>query len=130
MSKLTPEQFRMWMENVGSEINEFDELLIYILAWRTMTCVKVGAVKTEQGEPIYRPRVEEARLKSGKRIAEKLGQDPDFIGTIIHCIMSESFKQQAIHLQDGGAFTMSSDALRRLLVPKLEYLAERLRISE
>ncbi|MDT9587619.1 MAG: bifunctional chorismate mutase/prephenate dehydrogenase [Candidatus Arsenophonus melophagi] len=76
------------------QIDKIDKALLALLAQRKQLVTSVGAVKNQQGLPIYMPDREASMLEKRRKEAEKIGIAPDLIEDILRRIMRESYQHE------------------------------------
>ncbi|MFA6297144.1 MAG: methyltransferase domain-containing protein, partial [Candidatus Paceibacterota bacterium] len=82
------------LDGIGKKLAIIDEHLVRLLAIRIKLARQVAMVKIEAGEKIFRPSVENTRLKKTSRLAKKEGLNPNFLFSLLYNIIGESCKQQ------------------------------------
>ena len=86
------------LQELGTLVDDADELMVALLAYRRMLTLRIGALKAEKGLDLFRPEVEKCRLEKAKELARKIRMDPEFASSILYTIMRNSLRQQIIQV--------------------------------
>jgi len=98
------------LRELRRELDEIDEALLDLLARRAEALERVGALKARSGLKVFHREREDELLRAKRRLAERRGQDPDFIENVFRQIILQSHRQQ-------------TDALRRKRAPDPKTIA-------
>lgn len=93
-------------EEIGSLIQDIDQGIVHLLSDRLRLVLEIEQIKRENGDPIYRKNIENARIldiqdfaKSPRYISIS-PRFPTFIVTLFRLIMAESCREQMIQREN------------------------------
>lgn len=85
-----------------ADIDELTSRLLALLAERQEVSVAIGALKVEQGLPLYSEEREAELLQKFRRDAVGLGLDPDYIEDLMRVVLEHSRAAQRKQVGEGG----------------------------
>lgn len=99
------------LDSLGKRIRLIDRMVIDALVARQRLAKQVGALKIENGQPIYRRDIEESRINDARTYGASRGLNPDFIAALLYAVIKESCMEQLLQREDGSEGYRPSHAL-------------------
>lgn len=86
--------FSQPLEALRERIDNFDNIMLELLAKRFAVSSEIGRIKRKNGESIVQPQRQQAVQKEWMQKAGKLGLDPLFTGKLLQILHDESVRYQ------------------------------------
>jgi len=85
------------LDRLREEVDRIDDELIGLLARRRDVVMRIAALKTARGLPVYAPEREEAMLRARRDEAAARGVRPDLVEDMLRRIMRDSYRSEGEH---------------------------------
>jgi len=90
------------LNKLGQDLRIVDRLIVDLVARRQELASFVGHEKKRNGDPMYRPDIEQKRLDDIAEHAARNRVDPHFARALLYSLIGESCKHQTIQFQSDG----------------------------
>ena len=89
------------LEKLREDVRQIDRDIIRLIGERLVLTSEIGNVKKSAGLPLLDYQVEKAVIENARVVADDLRLSPDFVGSVMQLLISESRTQQE-HLHYSG----------------------------
>ena len=94
---------RQTLESLGRRIGQVDDMIVDMLAARQGLAERVGHLKNEHGDPIWRRSIEKKRIAAARARGVARGLNPDLVTSVVYAAIKDSCMRQ-VFMRDNGKY--------------------------